>query len=316
MVKDSTKRIYTASGLATTIIVGCVTLYVVRACAVASPADAYARWAGGGIYTPGKISYSRECDCIIVPSPTTGRGDLYGISPRSGEVVWSLSSDSNEIYPSVTADGNVVFSRHMNGSYIAVSHGLSRADECKLLADSSEILSPALLPDLSAIVFSRRSSGAPASLTEIWIKTLPHGGEKQLTHNSVHDGIISTFSDSRRIVYNSSYSQVCLLDLGTGRSSVVCSGAFPALSIDERSVYCIRKRPTTYAWDLVKHDIDTGHEVLYKRNGSYMSAVCCLPGDRVAVIYDVLRDRVGKLAVLDTSNGQWGDIVKILDIAK
>lgn len=310
------KITYIFLGLTAIVVAGYVAVSFVLSGASFSLDDAYDRWARGGIYALGRISYSREYDCIVLSSPTTGRGDLYGISPQDGGVVWSLRSNFNEVFPVATTDGDITFSRYVNGSYVAVSRRPRGADEHVILADSSDILGPVLLPDASAVVFSRRMSGTPASLTEVWIKALPGGGEKQLTHNSVHDGVVSAFRDSKRIIYNHNYSQVCLLDLGMGKSSVVCPGALPALSLDEQSVYCVRKRSAAYSWDLVKHELDTGREVLYKLDGSYISAICCLPDDRVAVVYDVLSDRVGRVAVLDTSNGQWRDVIGVLEVAE
>lgn len=301
--------------------------YIIVACCLVgctpdsgASADRFSRWRNGGVYAGGSMALSAEHDCLILSSPISGRGDIWQVGLKSDWSFPIVGSRNNEVDPFLASSGDLYFSQFVNGRY-CIKRCSSFRRGCvsdPLLTTVVDItdhaLSPVLLPDESALLFVKRPVSGPASLSELWQISMTSGEMSQLTVNTIVESSVSCFSDSRRLLYCRDYSHVYIIDIKPGTSEYLCEGNSVQLSLDNESLYIVRRHSGAYKWDLIKRGVSTGVETAYSYNGSFISAMCALPDDKVAVVSNVFEDNVGQLLILDIDTGEWKPGSRLLNI--
>ena len=297
----------------------CFLLCAATGCGLYSPSkDRYDRFSRGGFYSSG-LAFDNDLDCLVISSPASGRGDLWRISCDGKWAKPVFETPDNEVDPNSGTEGILYFARSIDGRYQIFSRNLATNVEAVVVSMSDSVTKPVASPDGTCLMFVRKPNGDPVSLSEIWQKNLLTGHFSRITDNLVYDGSVSFFRDSRRIVYysDSDSEDIFVMDLTTRERKLICNGSLPSLSDDEESILFVRRRAPSYNYDLWKREIESGDEQSFEwegGGGSVIQAVQCLPGGRVAVICDLIPDRVGRLAILDTTTGEWISLPRLMNV--
>jgi hypothetical protein len=277
--------------------------------------DAYSRWRNGGVYICRAIAYDDASKAFIVSSPVSGRGDIWQIAQNGSHAYPLVESAISEIDPMLSNNRTLYFSRFINGRYCVCARRLGTDIDEVIISLNEHATGPCALPDGSGLLFVRQPVNAPANLAEIWIKRFETGIQRQLTNNGVHDGYITCFSDSRRVIFCRSASDVYIMDIDSGECKAICPGVCPAIGLNEECVFFMRRRRATYQWDLWRYEFEGGAESVYPSDGSYVSAVSVIPNGSVVVVFDVLYDNVGRLGLLDVESKVWQPLPRLIDLS-
>jgi Tol biopolymer transport system component/DNA-binding winged helix-turn-helix (wHTH) protein len=217
---------------------------------------------------------------IIFSSSRGGLAGMWRVSANGGPV------ERETVYPevgSLSSDGRrLVYVRDVGSRPTSISQADLTAPAGKvlgvrtLISSANESDSPQVSPDGREIVYGSAPAGFGGWGGEIWKSKADGSDSIQLTYFAGHSGTPRWSPDGRSIAFdnrNQSQSQIYVMDADGRNQRKLTSGDYdhvvPSWSRDGRFIYYASNQ--TGAYEVWKHELDTGREMQVTRHGGFGS---------------------------------------------